>query len=164
VFQGDIFEGLPEEYLYFFSEDKSDTIKDNPFNASWIVRNYSYTVLERIGGGLIYCSGTTLGDYKSIQRYLSYLLAQRDFAKFVELGGEADEQGPHNYLFYCSDLNITGKANGDIIATMGTTFVKSPHLISFVGDKYFLDSFCPKVLHQYDRDGEMIRYFRNKYS
>jgi hypothetical protein len=168
VFQGDIFEGLPERFLYFFSEDKSDSIRGNLFNAGWIGRNYGVELLDKIGKGLIYCSGTTLGDYESILQYLVSMLAQMDLEKIIALrdkpGDQGSDQGYHNYLFYCSDLNATGKVNGDIIATLGTTLIASPQLITFDGERYFLDTLCPKLLHQYDRNGDMDSYFRNKYN
>lgn len=167
VFQGDVFEGLPERFLYFFSEDKTDTIRDNPFNAGWIERNYGADVLDKIGDNLIYCSGTTLGDYESIRHYLLHMLAQMDRVRIVargnEPGDQGSDQGCHNYLFYCTDLHATGKTNGEIVATLGTTLIKSPHSITFEGGTYFVDGRCPKVLHQYDRTGEMIQFFKNKY-
>jgi hypothetical protein len=168
VFQGDVFENLPEQFLYFFSEDKSDTIRGNLFNAGWIGRNYGVEVLDKIGNSLIYCSGTTLSDYESIRHYLAYMLAQMDLDKILALGDtpgdQGSDQGYHNFLFYCTDLNAVGKANGDIIATLGTTFITSPQSISFDGERYPLDALYPKVLHQYDRNGDMDSYFRNKYN
>lgn len=167
VFQGNIFEDLPKQCLYFFAEDDSDRIKNNVFNAGWIARNYGSDLLDKIGDGRIYCSGTTLGDYESMRRYLFYMLAQMDLDKIIALreqpGDMGSDQGYHNYLYYCSDLEITGKSNGDIVATLGTTLINAPDSVTQSNGLYYVNSMCPKVLHQYDRNAEMIRVFKSRY-
>jgi hypothetical protein len=78
----------------------------------------------------------------------------------MELGGAPDDQGPHNFIYYCTDLGATGKANGDIVATLGYT---SPDSISFTNSRYFVNGKYPKVLHQFDRNREMQRQLSTKY-
>lgn len=168
VFQGDVFDNLPEQCLFFFSEGDIDTIRNNPFNARWIERNYGLEMLEQIGDNQIYCSGTTLGDYASICQYLFYMRAQMDLGKILSLLSEPDDrgsdQGYHNYLYYCSDLHAVGKANGDIVATLGMALGQSPHSLTFDGNKYFFNSLCPKVLHQYDRTAALKKFFEDRYT
>ena len=163
VFQGDIFDDLPEQFLYYFMEYEHDTIGNNAFNAEFIKRNYGNEVFELLKDANIFCSGTTLGDFNSILHYLFSLLAQRDCAKFMELTREADEQGPHNYLFHFGNLRITPKANGDIVGTLGATASANPSAITRDGGRYIVNGRCPKVLHQYDRCAEIYDHFLKRY-
>ena len=106
VFQGDPFEGVPFDCMYFFSEDDDTTIElDQNFNSPWIKMVFGEEVYEQLKDKRIICAGTTLGSTGNMIKYLSMMV--NVFRQLKEKGSRAYrinvDQGIHNYIAHYAD-------------------------------------------------------------
>jgi hypothetical protein len=98
TFQRNPFIHAEGRQLRFYVEEPI-TIRQCPINSRWIREYFGEEILREIGGNLIVCSGTTLGDYDSIIRYLEEFLLTLRQARSIPWRVGFD-QGVHNYLAY----------------------------------------------------------------
>jgi len=111
--------------LQLFAENaKVKNIGKCVFNSLWIGRCFGKPALANLKHLPVLCSGSTLGSYLAIQKYIRTMLHAMDTVKCWLKGIESD-QGYQNYLFYNGFFDSpTGNATvfqqGDgIINTIG---------------------------------------------
>jgi hypothetical protein len=173
VFQSNPFVNLPEEFLYFFTEDTHVSIGQNVFNAEWMMRDYGESVFDQIKDLPIICAGTILGSRNHVLHYLTCLLNE-----MIRMGNNRSpetmvvDQTITTYLAHlCPQeyLPRTIKFNGDIIGTVGVSISEAEHgrprdEIVFDMGKIYVNGQMPAVIHQYDRNQFLIDYFGVRYS
>jgi hypothetical protein len=159
VFQKNIFENLPEEYLYLFQEESAFKVKDDPtYNAFWIYSAYGPEVLQNFLEQNVICSGTILGSYNEIMSLLKAI--NQEFLKIKQNSKEVFhhtilDQAVVNYLGRTmNNPNLRIKSNGDIIATVGVTldWKHSTDQVLINGPHLLLNHMEPAAIHQYDRN------------
>jgi len=95
-FQRSPFVEAQPKMLRFYVEEPPFTVGACPNNSRWIREFFGEEALREIGANPIICSGTTLGDYRSIIDYLErFILTFRRALSIMRVGAD---QGIHNYL------------------------------------------------------------------
>lgn len=159
VFQGDIFfENL--QGLHVFQEDAKHFCGTEPHNAWWIKNNYGDTIRQQMEGSPIFCSGTILGDHKSIVQFLTRLLQERSPQKFIQLGGKEDDQGPFNYLIHTQQIQCTKHSNGTLVGTVCLTDDADIQVKNNLIETYRK---IPKVVHQYVKKPMLVDLVKHLY-
>ncbi len=164
VFQGNIFSDKPDEYIYFFEEDRSEWLGNNTYTDHWIRSAFGDTALKDFINKPIICSGTTLGSYKNILQYLikmtnilNVIKTQKPEAyKITGL-----DQGIHNHIVYKGCELFKGfeiMETGDTVATVGITSENHPEHIVIKNDRIYFNNTIPTVVHQYDRNPKLERF------
>jgi hypothetical protein len=120
-------------------------------------------VLREIGGNPIVCSGTTLGDYDSIIRYLEeFLLTLRQARSIMRAGFD---QGVHNYLAYkkLTDFITLCPNRASEVLTMG--FIPRDEVLPRNEQGQLIDRHGEPyaVLHQFDRHENLKREILTRY-
>ena len=173
VFQRDPFLDLPEEFLYFFTEDTHVSIGQNAYNTEWMMRDYGEEVFNAIKDMPIICSGTIFGSRNHILNYLNCLLN--------EMLIMANNRSPETmvvdqtittylaHLYPYEQLQRTVKISGDIVGTIGVSSSQAEHdnprdEIVFDMGKIFVNGMLPAIIHQYDRNKFLMDYFNIRYS
>jgi hypothetical protein len=88
----------PLSKLQVAIENTQLTLATEPCNERWIKIIYSESMLNEIGHENISCSGTTMGDNKSIQLYLLKMIEETARQTNTIAGSFGFDQGIHNYL------------------------------------------------------------------
>ena len=169
IFQGNIFENLPSNFLYFFTEDSGILINQEKNNSKWIIEDYGQEILEKIGNNNIVCSGTVLGDIDSIIDFLQVLL--KEFKHIEESNPEIYkvgylDQGVFNYIAYdLTKPNFKNQPNGSIIGTLCLSSLSkyAKDKIDIQNDKVTINGIIPAVVHQYDRNKRVFDFLTKKY-
>ena len=161
IFQGDIFDTVPQPGLHVFREDHRYTLGSQPLNASWITANYGAQGLQQIGHQPILCSGTTLGDHDSIVNYMTCLLQERSPAQFAALGGREDDQAPHNWIVHQGRVSATQHANGDGVATL---YLVPEEELTVAHRQVLLQGVAPTVVHQYNKKPHLQEFVSQIYA
>ena len=148
--------------LRFYVEEPRFTVSTCRFNSRWIREYFGEEILREIGGNPIVCSGTTLGDYDSIIRYLEeFLLTMRQARSIMRSGFD---QGVHNYLAYkklTGSITFCPNRESEVL-TMGHMCNEvlprneEGQLIDRHGEPY-------AVLHQFDRHENLKREILARY-
>lgn len=154
IFQKDPFDFDIDDRLCVFLEDPSKRIGTCPFNASWILKKYGRSELNRLGDCEISCSGVTLGG---ISQILSYLSALYDHL-LPPVAFVGDDQGGHNFLVY---HNLIGpvRAMRNMQGPVLTMGYMPFHRIRWDSRGHILDGDggIINILHQYDRHPEFYK-------
>lgn len=167
VFQNNVFENTPEDFLYFFKEDDKATIGENPYNSKWITDVFGDEGLKELADKNIICCGTTLGTMDRILNYtnsMCQLLYNTGVNKPTVFQTNID-QGIHNYLAhigFATHKYFSIKSNGDIVGTVGLSLEKSPEILVKRNKKLEVNGNIPAVIHQYDRSKDLIEFFNNE--
>lgn len=169
VFQEDPFKNVPERYLYCFCEDGGSTIASEEFNSYWIRNLYGQERLEEIANSPIVCAGTIMGSYNSMMLLLQGVLDEFFAMEESIFLKHAVDQGILNNICnssYTSIIPITLKKNGDIVATVGLTAKKDvgKDNLRFEGSLVKLNEYTPAIIHQYNRDDDMQKFFDTLYA
>ena len=164
IFQKSPFDNVNLTKLIFFLEDKK--IGDCKHNSRWIKKLYSDKVLEKIKNKNISCSGTTIGEYNYMKKYLELMVKEINSTKYFSLlNSKGTDQGNHNYIVHNNFLlESTLLENRDgYVATLANSepnnFIYDGFLKTLKGKQY-------NVVHQYDRfcnKSEKLNYFFNNY-
>jgi len=173
VFQGNVFNGLEDEFLYLFQEDTGALISDDmEFNGRWIYHAYGPEILQRMNPENIICSGTILGSYNRIVNTLTLL--KREMLRIKKEKPELFrdmilDQVIMNYFARIDETtknDITVKRSGDIVATVGISLIherlRKDEIL--MNEKQILVNGClPHVVHQYDRIPMLKNLFDKQY-
>ena len=173
VFQANPFLNLPDDFLYFFTEDTNVSLGQNKFNAEWILNDYGMDTLESLKDYPIICNGTVLGSRNLILNYLRLLLSE-----MIRLSHNRNEktlivdQAITNYIAHTytqEQLPRTLKFNGDIVGTLGVSFSEAVENnprdeVIFDLGKVYVNGKYPAIIHQYDRNQYLANYFNNHYT
>lgn len=172
VFQTNVFDNLPDEFLFLFQEDSNFKFKDDVYaNSYWLYTAYGNDVLYSFLEENVICSGTILGSYKEIVNLLE--LVNQEFYKVKQSNPEGFkttilDQAVVNYLgrrVINSNPNLRIKSNGDVIATVGVTLNNeiSKDQVTINGSNLMLNNLYPAIIHQYDRNEVLKNIFDTKF-
>lgn len=169
VFQDDPFKDVGDRYLYCFCEDSGSNIASEEFNSYWIRNLYGQERLEELANSPIVCAGTIMGSYDSMMLLLQSILDEfflLDESIFLK---HSVDQGILNNICnsaYTSIIPITLKKNGDIVATLGLTTKKDvgKDIIEFSGMTLKVNDLTPAIIHQYNRDDNLQKFFDSLYA
>lgn len=156
VFQDDPFRGLGPG-LQVGMESEELTIATEPFDRDWILDAYGREMIERIGHRQVSCSGVTLGDFPSVQRYVDLILREALILPFARMKTRIYDQAFHNKLLHCGELGAAERCQPlkSRIATLGcmdpATFV-----LSDAGQLLNADGRAAPIVHQYDRHRVLV--------
>jgi hypothetical protein len=153
IFQADPFAATPDENLFVFAEDQSVAIGNCAANSLWVRESFGTHKLSEIRDQRISCSGTTMGSYSGIMRYLSTMIEAATRANPESLGIDGIDQGIHNVIIHDGALkDFRLIENQRLVATLGHT--KADRLsLSAEGKVINADGTMSAVIHQYDYQG-----------
>lgn len=153
-FQGNIFDKIDSNGLHVFLEDSRWTCGSQEFNAGIIKTLFGLETLFELFYSEIICSGTILGDKKSILKHLMIMISQRpldkiisDYNSGVKVSGL--DQGIHNFILHKNMISHIKHKNGEGVGTLAILptsdiAVEETGLISVYGK-------TPPIIHQWDR-------------
>jgi hypothetical protein len=161
IFQGNIFDQIPDDGIHIFLEDSKYTCSES-FNHGIISACYGETIATLFHRKPIICCGTMLGDTRSMLQYLISMTSARSLDQVIAEGMEPGwDQACHIYLFHTYRLMHTKHENGDGVATLCLT---NPSDIELDGDLVVTYGMRPTVVHQWDRHENLVELFSKKYS
>jgi hypothetical protein len=151
IFQGNPFSDAPTGEVVVYLEDRSMALDTCPINSNWLRAGFGDHAVFELRGHRISCSGTVLGTWNGILRYLLLMqLTTFECAAPARLMRGID-QGIHNVIIHRNRLQpVTVAENGEHVFTMG--YVPDTSVI-ITPEKKVADSsgrVC-SVLRQYDR-------------
>jgi len=153
IFQADPFADTPDGNLFVFAEDSSVALGNCADNANWVKQGFGIHKLADIRGQRISCSGTTMGNYNGIMRYLATMIEAAARAAPESLRIDGIDQGIHNVIIHdgiLKDFRLI--ENQRHVTTLG--HVKPDHVsLSDDGRVINADGSMSAVIHQYDYDG-----------
>ena len=172
VFQTNIFENLPEEFLYLFQEDSNFKFKNDSYaNSYWLYTAYGNEVLHSFLEENVICSGTILGSYKEIVNLLE--LVNQELYKVKQNNPDGFkttilDQAVVNFIgrrVLNSNPNVKVKVNGDMIATVGVTLNSdiSTDKVLINGSSLICNNMYPAIIHQYDRNEVLKNIYDTKF-
>jgi len=159
VFQKNIFDGIEDNKIYFFLEDASEVFRSSAMNYDWCLYANGHEITEKIIDKNVSCAGIVIGGYKPIMDYLIYMQSRFKFRPDLRWGLD---QGVHNEYVYTVVNNdaIIVPNTFPLLLTLGAcrNFKQGPdgNLTNERNEAYW-------VVHQYDRFGDLIVYFKKKY-
>jgi hypothetical protein len=141
-----IFQGNPEtlnpDRLWVFLENSEFSIRDEPFNHSWIIQGWGEEGLHKIGNRPISCAGVTLGRKSDMVDYLTKMCKYLDTHTF-----QGADQGVHNWMIWNNQLDCKIWDNTGPVYTVGLEPKLSVHKHTILNREGQL----PIIIHQYDR-------------
>ena len=149
----------PQLFVFMEHEDPSlGKIEDNQWNRDVIRACYNDTEYEAIKFGRVSCSGTVMGSFSGMMKYLhlmekEILQKSHDNATCMATGGR--DQGFHNVLINRGDLSRVmpvryfNNENSTLVRTLGS--VNGYHN-DFMGRVLNSDGELVTIVHQWDRD------------
>ena len=152
VFQDNPFGGIVDECLLFFSENSKVSLGQQSINWNWLTNAYGLAAVESLAPFPILCSGTVLGSYKCILRYLSDMTDELARLSPKIVGQFGFDQGALNYLYYSKSWP-KAVVNASFYGPVATLALENPNEFNFDDDGRLLnnDGSIVPILHQYDR-------------
>jgi hypothetical protein len=147
VFQADPFDSAVDDRMAVAMENPGIPIGKCPWTGPWVVTAYGEDVLERIGGGPMSCSGTTIAPVRPMMTYLRAMLDQ--IASMRSADAYLD-QAAHNLLLHDGKIGPFERLENfrGPILTVGS----EPHYRLDDQDRLVnRDGSVIAVVHQYDR-------------
>ena len=168
VFQKDPFDFKRDNAsIYFFCEDKRQTLRSCRINSAWILKLFGEEVLSEIGDNPIVCAGITIGTHSAIIDYLRNMVKYFERLKSISL--PCEDQAIHNYLIHkgkIRDLMLFNNEDGPVLHLHHL----SKEDISFndEGDVVNEKGKVVNIVHQYTGHYEkrhpfLTKIFRRKY-
>eukprot|EP00948_MAST-09A_sp_MAST-9A-sp1_P003110 g3110.t1 len=170
--------------LAFFEEDSRMTIAKCKYNRDWVISCWGEDMLEKIGSNPILCSGTIYATAKGIMRYTTAMLEEANTMYASPAGvsqkegqhGKAcrNDQAYHNVLFYTgkfsrldseshSNIKVFSQGNG-VVNTLGYVIALGDSPLDSEGFVVQSDGITRSpVVHQYDRNLELVNWVHNKF-
>lgn len=159
IFQKDIFKTIAADKIYFFLEDASEIFRTSKLNYNWCLYANGLEVTNKIIDKNVSCAGIVIGNCIHITNYLLYMQNRLKFRADLHWGLD---QGIHNAYIY---THINKQAmiipnTQPLILTLGACTMFKQHtngaIVNQQDEPYH-------VIHQYDRFGDLILYFKQKY-
>jgi len=154
-FQARPFPETLEHEVCFAMENPAQIIGTCPYNRGWIQAGFGDAVFTQIKDRRVTCSGTVLGSYAGIMRYL---LKMQMLAFKLNRGARRHcgiDQGIHNYMFYLEPEPGWGPLeNGNHILTVGGQ--TDLYRVDSRGEIRNLRGEVVPVVHQYDRQPALV--------
>lgn len=170
IFQSDPFENLPDQFLYYFTEDTGIPIKDQEINAGWMKTIYNQEVYEQVCERYILCLGTIMGTGNLILNYVKFVYSELLRLKYNNpnvFKGHVLDQAFGIYAAYLmyADIAVV-KLNGDIVGTCSLS-IQYPNqrkdVVTLHMGKIFVNGKAPAIVHQYDRSSLLLDFINKKY-
>jgi hypothetical protein len=162
VFQGDVFQALPDAPMIFFEEAQGFALEDAGWNGNAIRRTFGEDIFERIKHYGVICSGTVLGQHGVALMYCwEKLLLGQTVGRRHHMRSGVD-QATTNVV---ARLGLVPSAivmpYDGVVATLSgrnTNFitVKDQRLVTANGT-------APAAIHQYDRNPEVRDFVYAQY-
>jgi hypothetical protein len=158
VFQADPFDSAVDDRMAVAMENPGIPIGKCPWTGPWVVTAYGEDVLERIGGGPMSCSGTTIAPVRPMMTYLRAMLDQ--IASMRSADAYLD-QAAHNLLLHDGKIGPFERLEN----------FRGPILTVGSEPRYRLDAQDRLVnrdgsviadVHQYDRHPELVRIIERR--
>jgi len=156
-----IFQGSPfsndSGHLYLYTEPVN--IGECQINSRWIRKYYGESFLFQTKDCPVLCSGTTLGSYSRLRKYVEAMCSEID----LQLNQEKTyswgaDQAIHNYLFYAGKLpeaEIREHGSSEVL----TLHHEKKFLFNEKGFLLNYDGTEARVIHQYDRHQTFLPVF-----
>jgi hypothetical protein len=167
AFQGNIFELINDSALHCFIEDQRYTIGTHSGNNNAMKIQYGKKIAKEFDHLPIICSGTTLGDYKSIMEYLLCIMNQRRLntgvrKDMITVDCDGLDQAMHMYILHNNIISNTKHKNGDGVATMGIMNSEDITILPNKKVAVYNNKVAP-VIHQWDRHRNIELHLKNLY-
>jgi hypothetical protein len=159
VFQKNPFDYPIDNKVYFFQEDPSEIFLTSQMNYGWCVYANGIELTNSIIDKNVSCAGIVIGHRPLIIQYLNYMKQRLSNRKDLKWGLD---QGIHNeYVHTITNPGMVVSPNSyPYVLTLGAckSFKQNSEglLINDIAEPYY-------VVHQYDRFGDLIVYFKKKY-
>ncbi|MBB5395344.1 hypothetical protein [Mucilaginibacter sp. AK015] len=159
VFQKNIFDGIAPDKIYFFLEDASEIFRTSKLNYNWSLLANGPEVTNKMINENVSCAGIVAGSGIHIISYLKYIQTRLKFRADLHWG---IDQGLHNaYIYTQANPKAMVIPNTQaLVLTLGacSTFkqLANGDIVNGRGEPYH-------VIHQYDRFGDLLMYFKEKY-
>jgi hypothetical protein len=150
IFQSDPMAIDKSKELYFFAEDKAATIGSCLSNSQWMKSAFGTETFARHYNKIICCSGTTMGSYSGIMRYLIATLEIIGMVNPAALLAAGIDQGIHNVIIHeqiIRDFHLM--ENQKHIATMCYIAKDGVRMLAD-GTIENADGTVSPIVHQYD--------------
>lgn len=159
IFQSNIFERIENNKIYFFLEDSSEIFRTSKMNYEWCLYANGPEVTDKIIDENVSCAGIVIGSYKPIIDYLLYLQSRLQSRDDLRWGLD---QGIHNEYVHTVP-NSSAMIISNTFPLVFTIYAcksfrqdNNGYLTNELDEPY-------SVIHQYDKFGDLIVYFKRKY-
>lgn len=159
IFQSNIFERIENNKIYFFLEDSSEVFRASKMNYDWCLKANGPEVTNKIIDKNVSCAGIVIGAYQPIMNYLFYIQSRLQSRDDLRWG---IDQGIHNeYVHTVPNSSAMIISNTfplvfTIYASKNFRQNADGYLVNELDEPY-------SVIHQYDKFGNLIVYFKRKY-
>ena len=151
--------------LIAFSEQRPRTIRECGWNSKWVLACFGESGLEKVGDNVISCSGTVLGTWDDALAYAGLV------GDLIEARPDCEQlgidQGIHNYLLFNGDLakvvsslQILSNEEGFVVSVQSLPNIRRNRMGQVVNE----NGEVAAVVHQYDRNPELVRQFGREYT
>jgi hypothetical protein len=163
VFQADPFARLEGKGIHAFLEDARMTVGNCVSNTRWLTDIFGAEVCQSLAAEPISCSGTILGDYESIVKYLRTFIETAFTARSTRLNG--GDQGIHNFLVRgpLRELARFHPNEQSEVLTMGYMRREQSFPTDAEGRLIDAQGRVFNVLHQYDRHAALAEKIEQQY-
>ena len=165
IFQGDPFGQILTERLsradgvevLFAPEDRC--IGEEYCNRNWLKAAYGRGVLWRLKKRRILCSGTTIGTYSGIMRYIALMREEAERSRVNPFTAGID-QGFHNFIYWRQAPAFIGlDLENEVVSTIGLTPVEQ---IELGGEGIFVRGRRSPIVHQWDRHPKVREFIESR--
>lgn len=159
IFQKNIFDLIQNNKIYFFLEDQTQTFRTSKLNYDWSLDANGPEVTTQIIDNTVSCAGIVIGNTMHVIAYLNYMRSKFKHRGDLDWGLD---QGIHNEYVYTVSNNaaVIIENTSPLIYTLGacTGYKQDSNgaLLNENGEIY-------AVVHQYDRFGTLLVYFKKKF-
>ena len=159
IFQKNIFDLIQNDKIYYFLEDETQLFCTSKLNYDWYLNANGLEATNQIVDKNVSCAGIVIGAYEPVLKYLNYMKTKFKLRDDLNWGLD---QGVHNeYVHTISDSSALIIENSyPLVLTLGACSGyqqdEAGALINKKGEVY-------AVVHQYDRFGALLVYFKKKF-
>ena len=156
IFQAPPLDGVIKG-LHVGMENEEVKLKDETYNADWILDAYGMEVLEQMGMQQISCSGVSYGDRDAILIYIELMINEFCNIPYKIMSNRIYDQAMHNKLIFDGRIpNIQlCQPNNSRIITLGLFSQNEIFLVD--GKIVNKDQTVIPIVHQYDRHKFLLK-------
>lgn len=159
IFQKNIFDLIQNDKIYYFLEDETQRFRTSKLNYDWCLDANGPEVTNQIIDENVSCAGIVIGACQPVLNYLNNMRTKFKLREQLQWGLD---QGIHNEYVYTVQDNaaMVIENTRPLVLTLGAcngyNQDKEGALINQTGEIY-------AVVHQYDRFGTLLVYFKKKF-
>ena len=162
-----------DSYFFAFQGVESMSIRECGWNSGWIKDCFDETMLNKIGGNKIICSGVSIGSMDMVMTYLRYMnniiLSIKDDAidkiigtsQFPTCERNGVDQGVHNVLLHqglLPNVKVFSQSDDCPVANMQAKLMKVRNQLV-----YNQKNVEVSIVHQYDRYEDLQKYLFSQF-